>query len=54
MAAHLRDITRTCSMGGCSRTATKELRNTYNAVCGYFCSKHADKALKDFKAINEG
>ena len=49
MAAHLRSIVRPCRTYGCKSNATKELRNTSNAVIGEYCTKHAQAELKTFK-----
>lgn len=54
MAAHLRSIVRICDWPGCAKTATQELRNTWNAVIGVYCSTHASRALKKFQEEHEG
>lgn len=48
MGAHLRDIPkRKCAT--CTKIATKMLYNTRNALVNYYCSTHAQSALKRFK-----
>ena len=33
----------------CNRPATHEVFNTYNASCGWFCSRCADKEVRSLK-----
>jgi hypothetical protein len=47
--AHLRTLAR-CQWVGCTSPATQELYNGRNAPCGVYCNKHAEPALKRFKA----
>lgn len=51
MPAHLRDLP-WCSWRGCEKKATKELRNTYNAVLGTYCTPHAKAALERQLALD--
>ena len=51
MPAHLRPLPR-CNT--CSRPATEMLYNAVNAPSGYYCDKHAKKALKDWREKWEG
>ena len=52
MAAHLRNIHfKNCAR--CSKKATKELRNTFNAIIDWYCASHAAAALKSFEAMLE-
>jgi hypothetical protein len=47
MAAHLRPLGRMrCDETPCDRAATAQLHNTYNAVLGKFCRKHAKRRLE--------
>ena len=50
MSAHLRPLPR-CRV--CDKPASWELRNTYNAGLGEYCTQHARKALSEFKAKYE-
>ena len=45
MPSHLSDLP-SCIWRGCTKKATKELRNTYNAVLGTYCAKHGQAALE--------
>ena len=51
MAAHLRSIIRPCGTLGCKSKASKELRNTRNAVLGEYCTKHAPIKLRAHKRL---
>ena len=51
MTAHLRPQPR-CR--NCNHPATQGLYNTWNALIGTFCERHAKAALREFLARNEG
>lgn len=53
MAAHIRSIEHECNWPSCSKRATHELRNTFNAVQGLYCYQHAQRALRDFQEQHE-
>lgn len=46
MPAHLRRSLPACYDPGCRKTATVELRSTWNAVLGVYCVDHGRDALK--------
>ena len=41
MGAHSRPLTIKCQYAGCTKLATEEVFNTYNAAQGKFCKRHA-------------
>ncbi len=48
--AHLREISNPpCEYASCGRPATKALYNGVNALIGRYCSRHAERALREFK-----
>lgn len=49
MGAHLRPITRSCDISVCTKPATVQLYNTWNARCGTYCEKHGKAALADLQ-----
>lgn len=54
MAAHLRPIrVPKCAWQNCPKAATQTLHNTWNAVIGDYCTKHATQALKAYAASEE-
>lgn len=54
MPAHLRSFGHPCSRAGCGRPVSKVLHNTWNAIVGYYCARHAEAALRDFQKRHEG
>lgn len=49
--AHLRDLPN-CQRCPTPKPATCELRNTYNALLGYFCRTHGKQALAEQRALD--
>lgn len=39
--AYLKRLRTVCDVGGCSRDATSEVFNDFNASCGRYCNHHA-------------
>jgi hypothetical protein len=51
--AYLRDYARLCDHPYCNKRAAKELRTTRNETIGYFCTKHANEALKKQQSVED-
>ena len=53
--SHLERVTTfMCWHSGCMKLATERLFNDRSAVIGYYCDKHAKKALEDFRTAEHG
>ena len=50
MSAHWRPFLTTCDERGCASRVQAEVFDTYNAVIGIFCRKHAKRRVKELQA----
>jgi len=49
MSAHSRPYQTQCIKSYCTKRATEEVFNTYNAPQGVFCKKHAAELVKQLQ-----
>ena len=54
MAYHLRSIEHGCEYPACTKLASVQVYNTYNAPMGKYCKKHGSQELERFQKRHEG